>query len=577
MIEKKVLPWKEICLFSLFVLLFNLLFLGSYQLISPDEARYIGVAWEMFKEGSYSVPTIAGSPFLGKPILFYWLSQLSFFIFGVNDFAARFFPSLLAASTAVMGYIAAFIIFNRRVAVLSLILIATTPLFFALGHYANMDGEVASWLNMSLFSLLIGLYLPDNQKQRHLWLCLAYLFAACAFLTKGLIGIAFPVMILFFWCLILNHWKVLSRIKLITGIFLFTAVILPWLVIVEINHPGFMAYFFIWNQVIRFVGHHFNMHNPFYYYVLLVIGGVFPWTVYLAQSYVFHIKAIYQNRKNKQTELMLLLWVVLITIFFSIPTSKLPGYIGPVFPASAMLMAIYLDRYWNVGLSKLNRVVTYLLSVLLLIISFGLFLLPFIWHDSAVYKTMPYGYFLAVVLALTSISLCYGLKTKKPFKWMVITLIVMNVLMNLTLIGALKYFNLQWNYPIADKIKPYLEKHPNAEVVMIGRYYYSVPLYLNKDIGIVADWEKGQNLGDNWKREIYEGVHYLDQLPKDLITYQQFSHQWTAASNKGKCLIVISSESPSNQFISHLIKGKDYQMFGRISRRGAYLFGTPSC
>ena len=68
---------------------------------------------------------------------------------------------------------------------------------------------------------------------------------------------------------------------------------------------------------------------------------------------------------------------------------------------------------------------------------------------------------------------------------------------------------------------------------MLGRYYYSVPLYLDQDIPIVTNWDQGEKLGDNWKREIYEGVHYLKHLPKDLVTYQKFSQIWQQA-NKNK-------------------------------------------
>ncbi|MFT6835777.1 MAG: 4-amino-4-deoxy-L-arabinose transferase-like glycosyltransferase, partial [Francisellaceae bacterium] len=62
----------DLAFLSLFLIVFFLLFVGGHQLISPDETRYTGIAWDMYKSGNYITPKLAGSPFLGKPILFYW-------------------------------------------------------------------------------------------------------------------------------------------------------------------------------------------------------------------------------------------------------------------------------------------------------------------------------------------------------------------------------------------------------------------------------------------------------------------------------------------------------------------------
>src|SRR5437763_9699303 len=66
-------------------------------LSSPDEGRYVGVAWEMLHGDGWLVPTLDGFPFLHKPPLFYWLSALSMQVFGPYPWAARL-PSWLAAS-----------------------------------------------------------------------------------------------------------------------------------------------------------------------------------------------------------------------------------------------------------------------------------------------------------------------------------------------------------------------------------------------------------------------------------------------------------------------------------------------
>ena len=71
----------------------NLPFLG------PDEPRYAQVAREMFERGDWVTPTLGGFHWFEKPALLYWLEIVSYNIFGVNEFAARFGPTLFGLGT----------------------------------------------------------------------------------------------------------------------------------------------------------------------------------------------------------------------------------------------------------------------------------------------------------------------------------------------------------------------------------------------------------------------------------------------------------------------------------------------
>ncbi|MFQ6689789.1 glycosyltransferase family 39 protein, partial [Bordetella pertussis] len=71
----------------------------------PDEGRYAGVAWDMLRNGSFAVPLIDGMPYFHKPPLYYWLAELSFRLFGVNEWAARLPSALAAWASAVALYL----------------------------------------------------------------------------------------------------------------------------------------------------------------------------------------------------------------------------------------------------------------------------------------------------------------------------------------------------------------------------------------------------------------------------------------------------------------------------------------
>ncbi|WKK17091.1 glycosyltransferase family 39 protein [Achromobacter insolitus] len=118
----------------------------------PDEGRYAGVAWDMLRSGSHAVPLLDGMPYFHKPPLFYWLTELSFSIFGVHPWAARA-PSWLAAWAAA----AALYCFLRRhrdaaTAALTALILATTPFFYGGAQFANLDMLVAGLITLCVLA-----------------------------------------------------------------------------------------------------------------------------------------------------------------------------------------------------------------------------------------------------------------------------------------------------------------------------------------------------------------------------------------------------------------------------------------
>lgn len=65
-------------------------------LLPVDETRYATVAWEMWNNGNFLVPHLNGQPYSDKPPLLFWLINLGWWLFGVNDWWARLVPVLFA-------------------------------------------------------------------------------------------------------------------------------------------------------------------------------------------------------------------------------------------------------------------------------------------------------------------------------------------------------------------------------------------------------------------------------------------------------------------------------------------------
>src|SRR4029079_11511719 len=110
--------------------------------------------------------------------------------------------------------------------------------YFGASHYANLDLEVSVLVSNALLFFITAMHTP-SQRVRSIFLILAYVFSALAVLTKGLIGFAFPMMIIGTWIALLNRWNLLFQIKLITGLTLFIIIALPWYILVQQANPQF--------------------------------------------------------------------------------------------------------------------------------------------------------------------------------------------------------------------------------------------------------------------------------------------------------------------------------------------------
>ena len=68
-------------------------------MLGPDEPRYAQVAREMLLRHDWITPTLGGHTWFEKPALLYWLEIVSYKIFGISEFAARFGPTLCGLGT----------------------------------------------------------------------------------------------------------------------------------------------------------------------------------------------------------------------------------------------------------------------------------------------------------------------------------------------------------------------------------------------------------------------------------------------------------------------------------------------
>lgn len=534
--------WVIDLLFMAIVLgVFYALWIGGHALFTPDEGRYSEVAREMVITHDYVTPRLNGVAFLDKPILYYWLQASAIRLFGLKEWALRFWPALMGVLGCLVTYFAGRQLFNRRTGILSAVILAASPLYYGAAHYANLDLEVAVLISITLLFAALALH-STTKTTRNSYFILAYLFCALATLTKGLIGIVFPALIIGAWILLLQRWNTLKQMRLITGLLIFGVITLPWYYLVQKANPEFLHFFFVTQQVARFLAAgDYNNQTAVWFYIPIVLIGFFPWSVFVVQALAKNIKTVLQNRQQHSVELFLLLWFILIFIFFSIPKSKTIGYIIPIFPALSLIVGRYLDGLWETKPTTGFRLGVILFSIISFLIFAVAIAAPFINSFDIKPIQIHYLTWFAVIFLVAGVF-SFKLLRSDEFHKIVYSFIIVAAMSLVTLLASTNVINDKSIKPIAKQIRP--ELGPNDEIVAFYKYYQDLPIYLERRITIVANWNAPDIAKkDNWVRELWYGMPF--QNTKEwLINENTFWQRW----NSDKRLIVVMNKDKYTNF-----------------------------
>ena len=305
-------------------------------LMLPDEGRYVGVAWEMVRSGDWLTPTLNGLPFFHKPPLFYWITAGAMSLFGLNEWAARAAPILGAWLGAFSLYVFARRWRGDQVARLTLLALLVQPLFYIGGQFANLDMLVAGCISATIVLLAHAALSVERGLPFRRALASAYAMAALGVLAKGLIGVVIPALVVGAWLLVMRRWRVLRSLLWWPGVVIFLVLAAPWFVAMQARFADFLDYFFVVQHFKRFAAGGFNNVQPFWFYPAALIVLSLPWLPWLRQTLA---RGYLSDPERGPIRLLMGLWVVIVVLFFSMPKSKLLGYILPAVPPLAFLMA----------------------------------------------------------------------------------------------------------------------------------------------------------------------------------------------------------------------------------------------
>ncbi len=334
-----------------FFLLCYILPLGARSLMIPDETRYAEIPREMLASGDFVVPHLDGLRYFEKPVLGYWVHAASLWLFGENRFAVRL-PSAMSVGLSCLLIYALVAGLGRRrggtleeglAGVLAPLIYLSCLEVFGVGNTAVLDSLFCLFVTATTTAFYFATEAPPGSTRERGFLLLSGLLCGLAFLTKGFLALALPVLAIVPYLLWQRRYRDLLRMSWLP---ILTAVLvaLPWGIAIQLREPDFWHYFF-WNEhVRRFMAHNAQHKQPFWFYFMAAPGMFFPWSFLLPAAVPAIGRGVREAGPRGRLMRFCTCWLVVPFLFFSLSDGKLLTYILPCFPPFALLMAFGLSR-----------------------------------------------------------------------------------------------------------------------------------------------------------------------------------------------------------------------------------------
>jgi 4-amino-4-deoxy-L-arabinose transferase-like glycosyltransferase len=348
--------------------------LGSFTLTDVDEGVFAEATQEMVDTGDWITPHYDGMNRYDKPILFYWMMGLAYAVFGVNEFAARFFSALLGVGLVLITFLFAKRFGGIKLGLVSALMLATSLEMVMLAHAALTDMTLTFFITSALYAFFLAFEAQDPVQSRS-WYLTSGAAMGLAVLTKGPVGIAIPMLIILPFLFAVGRWRKVVTFKRLLEIgAVFFLIAAPWYLLeLSINGREFVEAFFLKHNIGRYTGVISGHSGPWFYYLIVLLIGFFPWVSFLPaaimaqvpsrlsalRSVSAHPAAAQPIQEGKDGPIrgirsssdslgfFLLVWFAVVFLFFSFARTKLPNYVAPLFPAVAILVGKWLNRNFS--------------------------------------------------------------------------------------------------------------------------------------------------------------------------------------------------------------------------------------
>jgi len=486
-------------------------------LMENDSAQHAVMSMRIFLSDNFLDLQRGNDPYLDKPHMHFWLSALSYKIFGISEWAYRLPSLLFTVLGAFSVYKLAKELYGKQmIAHVSTLVFLSSQTIFLANHDVRTDAVLTGATIFSIWQL--HKYISN---QRIANIILGALGLGISFSTKGLYG---PMIV--FFAIIPQLWfskgfKILLSYKTMIGLVTFLLTISPVLYAYYVQFGEAGVEFILWKQNIdRASANNLVPNNSDYFFFFhSILWLFFPWSLLL---YFGVFKLVQKWIKNKfktikMVEILTLSGIFIPLFILSFSQFKLPHYVNPLIPLMSILTAGFLFVWYEKGKQKIIKVFLIIQYVLIpfLLIGIGLILFFVFSKSIGIYTSI------AILIALFFLGFSVYLKKKLYIKLMIVSVSVM-VLIN-TVLNLYFYPNLL-EYQAGLQLAKIIKKKnidPNTIYIIDDRYSWTLDFYTQrntpaidmnkieetpKDIWIFIDQEKNLDQLKSTRAQIIERI-----------------------------------------------------------------------
>lgn len=452
------------------------------SLVRPDEGRYAEIAREMLAGADWITPRLNDIKYFEKPPLQYWMTATAYWLFGESEWTARLWTALTGFAGVVIAGWAGARLFGPAAGFNAAVVLAGSLLYAGIGHVNTLDMGVTFWLTCALigFMLAQGPGVPAEQARR--WMLASWTAIGFGFLSKGLIALLLPAMTLAIYVALERDFALPRRLHAGIGSLVFLAIALPWVIAVSIANPEFPRFFFVHEHFARFLTQEHHREGAWWYFIPILIAGSLPWTTMLGHAALRAWRADATEPRFKVRR-FLLIYACTVFVFFSVSGSKLPSYILPLFPATALLLGDWLNHVEGRRLSRFILPVVALACV-------GVALTPFtaklgsLKIPSDLYAHFAHWLTAAFLVFLAACSAAFFLARSGRVRGAVVTMGCGALLMiQIAMTGHQALSPSYSAAQVAEIVKPYLGA--DVPFYSVRTYEQTLPFYIKRTVTLV--------------------------------------------------------------------------------------------
>jgi 4-amino-4-deoxy-L-arabinose transferase-like glycosyltransferase len=310
--------------------------LGVSSIWDANEAFYAQTPREMIETGDYVTPSFNFQLRMNKPVLSYWNVAASYRLFGISEWSERLPIALGALVIVGTAFGLGRLLSGTFGGLLAALVLATSPRLLLLARRIIIDIHITMWMGLVLLCFALA---ETRPQRRRLYLCLMYVAAGCGVLTKGPVAVFLPAVVFFIYLASQKRLGDLRHMLLPTGAVISLAIVVPWYYLLYREHGWeYIGSFIFGENLGRYAEAVGEQSRGLLFYIPVMLADLFPWSLMIPLALWW---AIRYHRRDRVARL-LVVWIAVVVVFFSLSGTKEDLYILPIVTAEAALIGAML-------------------------------------------------------------------------------------------------------------------------------------------------------------------------------------------------------------------------------------------